>query len=283
MYIYHNTSSIVSEESIYELIKETENFTIKGYTVLIEKEDETLKLNILNKKDFDNAITNVVKAFVSDTDLNMFLNNTQAEIVDLGKKIEDLFIEENITIKESYIPSDEKIFLNEKEITKYLLFGDNTSEKKYLVKAGDTIESIADTNKLAVEELLVVNQDLKSKNNLLSIGQEVSVSLISPIVTVIVEEHVVEETKIAYTTEIQYDSTKALGTSTIKQEGKDGKQIVTQKIKYENGEIVTALIADTKVVDEVINRYNEYSYYRSIRYTRFRRLVLANTYSIYYK
>ena len=164
-----------------------------------------------------------------------------------------MYIKENITIKEVYIPSNETILLDEKEITKYLLFGSEIQEKYYKVRAGDTIESIAENNKLAVEELLVVNQDLKSKNNILSIGQEVSVALISPVITVVEEEHSVEEKEVAYTTQIEYDNTLPWGTTKIKQEGKNGSQIVTQKLKYENGEIVNALIAKTEVIDEVIN------------------------------
>ena len=257
LYISEYTSydnNVVSEESIYSLIKETEKFTIKGYTISIKKDEEELTFNVLNKKDFENAITSVVKAFVSNDDLKVFLSGEDIVIKNTGKKIEDLYIKENITIKESYIPSDEKIFLDEKEITKYLLFGSDIEEEKYTVKEGDTIESIAENNKLAVEELLVVNQNLKSKNNILSIGEEVSVALISPIVTVVVEEHLVEEKTINYTTEIEYDSTLGWGLAKIKQEGKDGIEIVTQKIKYENGMIVTALIADTKVTEEAINQ-----------------------------
>lgn len=248
-------ANILSEEEIYGIIKDKDSFTIKGYEITIDgtETEEDIKINVLKKEDFENAITNVVKAFVSSDELDKFLNGNDAAITGTGSKIEDLYIKENIKIREAFIPSDETILLNEKEITKYLLFGNEINEKYYTVKAGDTIESIAEDNKLAVEELLVVNQDLKSKNNILSIGQEVSVALISPIVTVVEEEHSVEEKVIAYTTQIEYDSTLPWGTTKIKQEGKNGSQIVTQKIKYENGEIVNALIAETEVVDEVIN------------------------------
>lgn len=261
-YISYDTN-VVSEKEIYEKIKDTEKFTIKGYEINIKTEEENddgeneeveINLNVLSKDDFKNAVTNVVKAFVDIEDLDIFLSGEEFVIEDTGKKIEDLYIKQTINIKEAFIPSDEKILLNEKDITKYLLFGDVINEKMYKVKAGDTIESIAENNKLAVEELLVVNQDLKSKNNILSIGQEISVALISPIVTVVEEEHSVVEKEIAYTTEIEYDSSMPYGSTKIKQEGKNGTQIITQKIKYENGEIVNALIADTEVVEEVINR-----------------------------
>lgn len=251
-------ANIISEEEIYKIIQEKENFTIKGYQITINKNSEEEKENIafytLKKEDFEEAITSVVKAFVSESDLNVFLSGEEFVIEKTGKRIEDLYIKEEIKIKETFIPSDEIIFVNDKEITRFLLFGTDIKEKFYTVRAGDTIESIAETNKLAVEELLVVNQDLKSKHSILSIGQEISVALISPIITVVSEEHSVEEKEIPFTTEIVYDGTKYNYESYVKQEGRNGLQIVTQKLKYENGDIVNALIADTNVVTEVINK-----------------------------
>lgn len=249
---------IDSEEEIYKIIQDKDKFTIKGYQITIDKnedkDEEDIIFYTLKKEDFENAITSVVKSFVNEDDLNVFLNEKDVLIEKTGKKIEDLYIKEEIKIKETYIPSDEIIFTNDKEITKYLLFGSDIKEKYYTVRVGDTIESIAESNKLAVDELLIVNQDLKSKNSILSIGQEVSVALISPVITVVSEEHSVEEKEIPFTTEIVYDGSKFYSESYTKQEGKNGVQIVTQKMKYENGAIVNALIADTVVVTEVVNK-----------------------------
>lgn len=248
-------ANIISEEDIYRRIKDSETFTIKGYKITIEKEeDDDITFNVLSRDAFTNAINNVVKTFVDDDELQIFLSGEEVVIKDIGKKIENLYIKEKIKIKETYIPSDEKILVDEKEITKYLLFGDNIEEKYYTVRAGDTIESIAENNKLAVEELLVVNQNLKNKNNILSIGQQVSVALISPIITVVEEEHVVDKVEVAFTNEYKYDSSKVYGSRTITQKGQNGLQLVTQKIKYENGDIVNALIADREVLEEVINQ-----------------------------
>ena len=150
----------MSEEELYKLIKDKEDFTIKGYKVIIETESgENIELNVLNKEEFKNSINTVVRAFVDNDELEAFLSGEEVVLKGVGKKIEDVYIKENIKIKEAFIPSSELILPDEKEITKYLLFGDEITEKYYTVKAGDTIESIAEDNKLAVEELLVVNQN----------------------------------------------------------------------------------------------------------------------------
>ena len=52
---------------------------------------------------------------------------------------------EKITIKESYISVDENIYTNSNDLTKYLLFGENITNKEYIVQQGDTIEKIAET------------------------------------------------------------------------------------------------------------------------------------------
>ena len=256
-YVTYN-ANITKEEDIYDFIKQTENFTIKGYTVNIKKDESNIVLNVLNKDDFTNSVTNVVKSFIPEDELQSYLDGEDITLVGEGSKIENLYLKESlddgITIKESYIPSNEKIFIDEKSITKYLLFGDNETENKYKVKEGDTIASIAENNKLAVEEFLVVNPDIKSEKTLLSIGQEVSVALISPIITVVEEEHLVEAQTIKYDTTIKYDNSLTYGVTRIDQDGQDGKEIVTQKIKYENGKITEAIITGSVIETEAINK-----------------------------
>jgi len=253
-------ANIIKEEDIYQMIKDTEKFTIKGYTVTIKKNNEDLKINILNKKDFENSVTSVVKAFVPEEELSVYLSGEEVTITTVGKTIENLYIKESldngIKIKESYIPSDEKIYMNEKELTRYLLFGDKDSDKKYTVRSGDTVNTIAENNQLAVSELLIVNPDIKSENTLLSIGQEISVALVSPIITIVEEDFVVEEQIIKYETQIQYDNTLPWGSTKIKQEGQDGKQRVTLKIMKENGNTVppAIILPGTKVLTSAIDR-----------------------------
>jgi len=252
-------ANIVSEENIYNLIKETESFTIKGYTVTIKKdEDKTITLNLLNKKDFETAVNNVVKSFVTDEELKAYLEGGKIDLTKAGSKIENLYIKESlndgIRIKEAYIPSNEKIYLNSKDLTRYILFGDNKSSDTYIVKSGDTVATIAENNKLAVEEFLVVNPEIKSENTLLAVGQSVSVSLISPIITIVEEQHNIEEQVVEYDIVNEYDNSMQAGTSRIKQEGQNGKSLVTQKLKYENGQMMEAVITNKEVLTEVVNK-----------------------------
>ena len=105
--------SISSISDIYEKIKDTEPFTINGYKITIsavDKDQDDKIINVLNKKIFEDSVQNTVKAFIEEENYEKFANNTQEEIKDVGTIIENIYIENNITIKEDRIAVNEKIY-----------------------------------------------------------------------------------------------------------------------------------------------------------------------------
>lgn len=243
-----------TNDEIYKMLVSSENFTIKGVVVKIteedseEDEDKVITINLLNKEIFDKAIIDIIKAFVDDEEYTKFMNSTQEPISDIGEIIENIYIKENITYKEDYIPTSEKIFTDTDELTKYLLYGSTEEQNKYIVKEGDTIESIAQDNKLNVQEFLIANPEFTSKNNLLYESQEVVVGLINPIISVVVEKHSVQEEVKKYTTEIKYDDELIIGYSYTEREGEDGVDKVTRKYQYINGQLAdVALVGSVEV------------------------------------
>ena len=244
---------IMSEKTIYKKIKENKSFTIKGYVVTIsqnedEKENEEIEKKedikiYLTKKDiFDKSVKKVLNAFVDEQDSTNFANDTQPEIVTTGSIIENIYINQEVNIKEAFISTEEDIYTNEIDLTKYLLFGNNSSEEEYTIRLGDTIETVAFNNKLSTDEFLIVNPEFTSKDNLLIPGQKVNVALIAPVLEIVVEKETVEDVDKPYETITKEDDTKDFGTETVEVEGVNGVQRVTEKIKYVNGEIKVAYI-----------------------------------------
>jgi murein DD-endopeptidase MepM/ murein hydrolase activator NlpD len=146
-----------------------------------------------------------------------------------------MYFDDKITIKESFISANERIFTNSTDLTKYLLFGDNNEDREYTVVQGDTVESIAEANKLNVDELLVANQNIKSSDALLAIGQKLNVALINPVLTLIYEELVVEDLPSQFQTEYVDDPNQYMGIETVKQEGQDGINRTTYRTQFING------------------------------------------------
>lgn len=251
---------INTNEEIYKKLTESENFTIKGISLEIKKEEtiennkteKIIKINLLDKEMFDDAIVEIIKAFIDDDKYNKFMESNQTPIVDTGEIIEDIYIQEEIVYKESYIPTNETIFTDVNDLKMYLLYGSTEKQKTYTVKAGDTIETIANKHKLNTQEFLIANPEFTSETNLLYASQKVNVGLINPLVSIVVETHAVSEEIQKATTEIKYDETMAIGYSYIEREGENGLDKVTRKYQYVNGQVLdVALVSKEEIKPSV--------------------------------
>ena len=250
--------NIDSVEAIYKEINEMSPFTIKGYQVTIdrtnytnygnddnevnEESEKIVKVNVLNKEIFTKAVETVVLSFVDEDKYRAFIEDNQLKIETTGEVIENIYIEDEIIIKETNIPTNENIYMDVDSLTKYLIFGENISTGIYKVKAGDTISEIADSNSMSVNELLIANTSIQSENSLLYEGQVLSIGTLAPIFSTVVEKHVVEDQTVKFTTETKYDKAQRVGYYKVTQEGSNGVNRVTQKIKTVNGEISQAYI-----------------------------------------
>ncbi len=250
-----HTDNVLSEKEIYEKIKEEKSFTIKGYVVTItDSEGNEKSINLLEKDLFDKATKKVLNVFVDSKQVDLYEKDMQEEIETTGSLIENIYIDETINIKEALIPTNELIFTDETTLTKYLLFGSLDKDEEYIVKPGDTIETVAFNNQLGIEEFLIVNPEFTSSNNLLSVGQTVSIALIDPIFSIVVEKHVVEDMPKPFDTVEKEDSSLYVGSTKTQTEGVNGVQRVTSKVKYVNGEEQPAIITNATVIVEPINK-----------------------------
>lgn len=273
--------SISSTKEIYEKIKDISPFTIKGYMITIkptntasstvkEIDKETKVIYVLNKKIFEDAVDTSVRSFVSDEDYKVYESNKKQTIKDTGKIVEKIYIENNILIKKQNIPVNKKIYLTEEELSKYLLFGTTESEQKYIIKEGDTIADIAYNNKMSSEEFLIINTDFKDENALLYPGQEVNIGILNPQFNIVQEDEVVELQEKKYSTEVKYDNSKLIGYEKKEQEGVNGTNKVTQKVRKINGETTNIVTISTEeitpVTNEIIIKGGQKSSYTGGRY-----------------
>lgn len=282
---------ISSVEDIYSNISNEKAFTIDGYVVTIKKKgdekktsnaldsatvsDDTdtntnLKIYLLNKSTLNDAINETVKSFVDKDKYEAYLKEQQQEILDEGTLIENVYIEEEITIKKDRIPVNEKIFYDHehvsgvKELTKYLIFGNLNEQKIYKCKASDTLASIAEANKLNIKELLVANSDLSGEDALLYEGQQLIVNLIEPKITVTEVTHEVAKQTIKYDTIEQKDSSMYTGQSKTVKKGENGEERVTKKVQRKNGFIVSAVGVSSEVIKEPVDKIVKIGTKRSV-------------------
>ena len=253
---------ITSVDKIYTKIKDLSPFTIRGYKISIKgvvtKTEHTIKegkdhtIYVIDEKIFDKAIEETAKAFIPPKEYDNFASNKKSKIDGVGKIIENITLQNKITVKKQNIPVDKKIYQDEKELTQLLLFGNTDKQQEYSVKDGDTIADIAFNNKMSTEEFLIVNPDYTDENSLIAPGQKVIIAPVDPQVNVIEEDYVVENVKKNYTTEVKYDNNKFYGYQQVKQKGINGIDKVTQRITKINGAISKIDPLDTEIVKEAI-------------------------------
>ena len=248
------SKSIDTIEDVYKKILQKEPFTISGYEFNIKKEDKTITIYTLKEETFKNAVNNIIETLVGKEDYEKYLQKTQAQITTTGSIIEDIYVEENITVKQTNISVAETIYLDESELSKYLLFGTTEAQKTYTVKEGDTIEEVVFNNKISVEEFLISNPLFTSSENLLYPGQVVTIGITDPQISVAVEEYVVEDKTVKYQTEYQYDPDKNKYYEQKLQSGVNGLERVSQRTKTVNG-IIEAVESISK--DELQPAINE--------------------------
>lgn len=260
-YTYEDMVNDVDE--IYNQIEKEDDFTIKGYTITIhktEKDEETGKvpedivIHVLNKKVFNEAIKRFVYSFIGKDAYNNYLNNTQPEIKDVGKIIQKMYFSENITIKEDNISVKEKIYTDATQLSQYLLFGSDIKQEEYTIKTGDTIPKISENHKLNPEEFLIANPKYRDENSLLTIGDNVSIALINPQLSLVTEMYVVEDVEQYFEKQTVYDEKKPYGYSKVTQQGVNGITRFTETYKSVNGEAGAANVLKKEVLREKVNQ-----------------------------
>lgn len=260
---YNNQTTPVSE--IYEDISEAKPFTVKGYQISIKSIDsETAKttvqnIYVLDPDIFKKAVESMIKTYLGEVDYNAYYDKTQTKIQTIGYYINNVYVEENITIKEMQIPVDEIIYMDDVTLAKYLLFGTTDQQQTYIVKDGDTISSIALNNKISTSEFLISNRQFTSESSLLFPGQQVVIGVTDPQLKVVVEKEVREEVESKYNVTERINPDKVIGNDTVIQKGENGLLRVSRLTKSINGDVVSVEpVGENEIlkypIDEVIER-----------------------------
>lgn len=240
-------------KDIYKKIDNKEPFTIEGYQFNLKKDDKVLTIYTLSEKIFNDSINSTINAFVGEEIYKKYQEQNQSKIETTGSIVENIYVEEAITVKKTNISVNETIYTNSADLSKYLLFGTTEDQQKYIVKVGDTIADVAFENKISVAEFLISNPSFSNEKNLLFPGQEVTIGMTDPKISIVLEEYVVKDQKVEYQTEVEYDENMIKGDYKVIQEGINGLERVSQRVKYVNGEISYVEPISKAELEPVIN------------------------------
>lgn len=247
------SNKVDSVEDIYQKLINKESFTIPGYQFTLRKDDRLIQIYVTDTDIFDEAVRMTMRTFVGTEDYTTYTETTQPEISTTGKIIEDIYVEDSITKKSMNIPVTETIYTNIEDLSQYLVFGANPTKETHIVKIGETITNIINQHKISVEEFLISNTQFTSERNLLFPGQEVVIEMTNPQISIAYEAYVVEDQETRYQTNYEYDDTTDKGVERTIQQGENGLERVSQRIKTVNGTVEYVIPIQKEELKPVVN------------------------------
>ena len=250
-------------EKVYDIIIEKKPCTIEGYQFKIKKSNRKvinksvlygtlahtdyndLKVNatediivyVTDPKVFNQAIDEIASVFIGSDEYTLYKDDKQEEIKETGKKIENVYLKEEITIRETNISVREKVFNDSSSLASYLLYGDNVKSNTVYAKSDDTITKLALRNGISVEEFFLSNPSFTSINNIFYDNQPVIIKKLNSKLSLTVDETRVEDKEIEYRVIEKYDNNMLKGDEKVEQEGVNGVMRVRQKVRVVNGSI----------------------------------------------
>lgn len=228
---------VIDIEEVFRKINARAELTIDGYQITIKTDDEPKIIYVTKEEIFTNSVLSLIKTFVGTEKYERYTTNNQSEIVETGSIVENVYVQNDITIKATHIPVDQTIYSNEKDLSNFLLYGSEMNKSEYTVRIGDTISSVSLANQISTEEFLISNPKFKDKTNLLHAGEVVSIAVTNPQIEVVLEEFEIVDKENLYQVEERYDETMYVGSSKVVQEGKNGMVRVSQNVQTINGQI----------------------------------------------
>ncbi|CAM3625201.1 M23 family metallopeptidase [Aeromicrobium ponti] len=248
--VFESNSEVNNSEAVNEIKDDIEiqaeaaALVIGGTTVAYVENSEQAKA----------ALTKMKASYVPEKELKDLEERKASASTPLPQlkenetRILDVRFNENVSVSQTKVKPD--MIISAEEAAKLLQKG-TLEEKKYLVKAGDALSSIASAHNLDMKQLIELNNGLKG-DSVLKVGQELNVTVPKPYVKVIVEKEVFKKEKISFEKEVIEDSSLPKGDTKVKQEGKNGIRAATYLISEENGQTIKKEVSEEKVLEEPV-------------------------------
>lgn len=224
-----------------ELRAETASIVVNDVPVVfVDNKDQAEKvLRLMKLKYVSEDVLSQIEERTSSNEILPPLEEGQSRLIDVTFK-------QKVTIGEAKV-SPKKMITVEEAVT--FLSKGTLEEKKYQVKEGDVLGTIAFKHDLKLVELLALNPGL-TENSLIKPGDEMNVTALNPYLSVLTQEEVFKRESISYSREIQEDKSMLKGKNKVKQSGQNGEKLVNYLISKENNLVLQKEVRSEEVVKE---------------------------------
>ncbi|MDX8363564.1 M23 family metallopeptidase [Cytobacillus sp. IB215665] len=252
-------SPIVNNETTAKKVKN--NIEIYAASAAINVNGEPIAY-FANEEEANEVLKKIKTSYVSAKELeklelqqkmNELPNDLSNELPPLKEgesRIIDVSFDESVKVTKDDISPDNIITVDQGVS---LLKKGTLAEKKYEIKQGDVLGSIANAHDLSTEELLKLNPDISEKT-ILQIGQQLNVTQYEPYVHVLVKEEHYKRVVMPFKTETIEKDTMYKGDQKVNQEGQNGEKLENIIIVKDNGTQIEKTTIKEEVTKEPVNK-----------------------------
>lgn len=194
----------------------------------------------------------IYKAF--DDVLGAVQVEKEASFEDYDYGITDVSFPNNVEVVEAYLPVYQvsKVETAIDEVTK-----DKEQKTIYEVASGDTLSRIAQKTGISIDDIIKLNENITSANSIIHVGDEITVTIPKPELSVRREE--LEYYEGTYEAPVQYIYNDSWYTTTEKtlQDPSSGYHKAVQKVVYLNNDVQSRETVMEEVVAEAIPKIVE--------------------------
>jgi len=185
---------------------------------------------------------------------NISTPETEITFDDFDYGITTVSFSNEIEVVESYIPTNQITPLDQAidEVTK-----DKEEKTIYEVVSGDTLSGISNKTGISIDDLIALNENLTSINSVIRIGDELTITVPQPELSVTREELVYYEGTYEADVIYQYNDSWYTTTQVTLQDPSSGYHKAVEKIVYLNNEVVSSEIIKEEIVAEAIPKIVE--------------------------
>ncbi len=246
-YVAYNKN--ITAESLYDTAIKKLTAEV-GINVQVNEKLALKRVHSSKKQTADYVVEEVKKGFtytieacaivVNGVELGFFKTEKEAE--ELFERVKKQYVQAGSEIVETAFVDEVKTvkkFINPDELTPYEIALNSFSAKKmketaYSVRKGDTLWGIAKEFSLSSDELISLNPGL-AENSVLRVGQQITLVVPEPIISVRTVEQVKYTEVEPKTKETRLNTGEKKSYSKVIQQGRDGQREVTAHIVRING------------------------------------------------
>lgn len=239
----------------------------KFSTALMENSDREFPVYtpVINKAETENPVdtfSTIASDYLSDAGIYGAIKDVVDNVTiekefsfeDFDYGLTNVSFDNNVEVIESYLPNSQLTPIEQAidDVTK-----DKEQKTIYVVKSGDSLSRISLNTGVSIDRIIELNDSIDNVNSVIRVGEELTVTVPEPELSIIREELVYYEGTYEADIIYKYNDSWYTTTEVTLQDPSSGYHKAVQKVTYRNNDLVSTEVVEEEVIAEAIPKIVE--------------------------